>query len=784
MTLEIAFVFFLLLGALVLFVSEKCPMDLVALLVLGSLALTKTVTLEQAFSGFSNPAVVTVWAMFILSDGLTRTGIADIMGRIILKLVGRGETRIVTTVMLSACCLSAFMSNIGVAALLLPVTMDIAGKTRVPPSQLLMPLAYGTLLGGLTTLIGTPPNLLASEALNLAGERPFGLFDYSPIGLAIMLTGVGFTAFWGRKLLPRSAQIDASAADHGDLLLAHYGLAEKTMVLEVGEDSRLHGLSLSNTRFGTTLELSVLAVKRNGEVRVGPKARNHIYSGDQLLVQGRPERFYQAKDWSKGFGPHRPVSLSRLAQDPWAFAEVRLAEQGPITGKTLAQVNYPENFQVSVIAQRSGVSPPEGPNLSRPLVSGDTLLLAGHFEVLLRHGENAHYAAFQMLGPEEADRRFQLAKHLFETRIPEGSPLVGRPLASCRWDKDQDYRIVGMGRQDKLDPLPDPGTTIQANDLLLVQGLWAYPGISDGLKSLEESKHSGFGVNDLKGKGYGFAEAVVPPRSGLALKTLQRLNFYDRYELQILAVWRQGEVFRTDLRHHELHFGDAFLLFGRRKHLDLLHGDRDFLLLTGTGDLPKDTRKAPLAALIMLAMLVPVVLGLLSIAVAAICAAVAMVLSGCLTMAQAYRSIEWRAIFLIAGMLPLGLAMEDTGAAALMAEGAVGLLGQLGPWPVIAGLYLVTAAATTIIPTAALVVMMAPIVLKASADLGIPPQTAMMAVAMAASASFTSPISHPANLLVMAPGGYRFVDYLKAGGPLALVVFLTTFLLLPLFWPI
>jgi di/tricarboxylate transporter len=153
-------------------------------------------------------------------------------------------------------------------------------------------------------------------------------------------------------------------------------------------------------------------------------------------------------------------------------------------------------------------------------------------------------------------------------------------------------------------------------------------------------------------------------------------------------------------------------------------------------------------------------------------------------MEDAYRAIEWRAIFLIAGMLPLGTAMEQTGAARLIAEQTMALLGPFGPWWVIAGLYLITAAATMIIPTAALVVLMAPIVLSASADLGLAPETAMMAVAMAASASFTSPISHPANILVMGPGGYRFADYLKLGLPLTAVVFVTVMLLLPLLWPL
>ena len=161
-----------------------------------------------------------------------------------------------------------------------------------------------------------------------------------------------------------------------------------------------------------------------------------------------------------------------------------------------------------------------------------------------------------------------------------------------------------------------------------------------------------------------------------------------------------------------------------------------------------------------------------------------MVLWGCLTMEEAYEAIEWRAVFLIAGMLPLGTAMQDTGAASFLALGVVGALGPFGPWPVIFGLYVITALATTIIPTAALVLLMAPIMIQSCIDLGVSPQCGMMAVAMAASASFTSPISHPANILVMGPGGYRFVDYVKLGAPLALVVFAVVLVGLPIFWPL
>jgi di/tricarboxylate transporter len=161
-----------------------------------------------------------------------------------------------------------------------------------------------------------------------------------------------------------------------------------------------------------------------------------------------------------------------------------------------------------------------------------------------------------------------------------------------------------------------------------------------------------------------------------------------------------------------------------------------------------------------------------------------MVLTGCLDMEQAYRAIDWRAIFLIAGMLPLGTAMQETGAAAYLAAQVMDLLGDAGPWSVIGGLYVMTAMATMIIPTAALIVLMSPIVLSTMGNLGLHPETAMMAIAIAASASFTSPISHPANTLVMGPGGYRFVDYLKIGLPLTLIIFVTVMFILPIFWPL
>jgi di/tricarboxylate transporter len=203
MTPEIAFVLGVLVVSLILFISEVIRMDLVALLVLCALAIRGLVDSEQAFAGFSNTAVITVWAMFILSEGLTRTGIADIIGRQVMRIGGDREVPMILVIMITGAILSAFMNNIGVAALMLPVVVEVARRTRIPASRLLMPLAYSTLLGGLMTLIGTPPNLLISESLARAGHAPFRLFDFTPLGGAVMLIGVIFVALLGRLFLPK-----------------------------------------------------------------------------------------------------------------------------------------------------------------------------------------------------------------------------------------------------------------------------------------------------------------------------------------------------------------------------------------------------------------------------------------------------------------------------------------------------------------------------------------------------------------------------------------------------
>ena len=287
MTWEIASVLGILLISLFLFVSEKLPMDVVALLVLAVLAIGGFVTLEQALEGFSNPAVVTVWAMFILSGGLSATGVADVIGRQVLRMAGQGEVRMILVIMLTSGGLSAFMNNIGVAAFMLPVVMDIAKRTGVPPARLLMPMAYGSLLGGLTTLIGTPPNLVASTALRQAGYEPFALFDFTPIGVPALIAGALFVALAGRHFLPNTmpdSMVDSERAAGSELRFSH-DLETRRFQLRITDSSPLGGVSLRDSGLSALFGLQVLSIERRGQFFPVPTGDFVVAEGDILTVQ-------------------------------------------------------------------------------------------------------------------------------------------------------------------------------------------------------------------------------------------------------------------------------------------------------------------------------------------------------------------------------------------------------------------------------------------------------------------------------------------------------------------
>jgi di/tricarboxylate transporter len=370
-------------------------------------------------------------------------------------------------------------------------------------------------------------------------------------------------------------------------------------------------------------------------------------------------------------------------------------------------------------------------------------------------------------------------------QLPKESPLVGKSLIDSRLGDAFGIGVMGIVRGGQTTLIPDPTEELEAGDRLLIKGRLEALNALDGLGSLEiEDALETEDLGTLESEHIGLAEAVLSPRSALVGKSLIELHFREKYGLSVVAISRGGVIHRTNLRDMPLRLGDALLLHGPREKLMVLGSEADFLVLTEEAQEPLRESKAPLAVGVMAAVVLSVIVGFLPIYIAVVAGAVLMVVTGCVTMDEAYRTIEWKAVFLIAGMLPLGIAMERTGAATFLTHQVVNAVGDMGPMAVVAALFLVTALCAQFMPTAAVAILMAPIALNTARDIGISHEALMMAVAMSASASFMSPVAHPANVLIMGPGGYKFSDYIRVGLPLTIVCLIAVLLVLPFFWPL
>jgi di/tricarboxylate transporter len=647
-----------------------------------------------------------------------------------------------------------------------------------------MPLAYGTLLGGLTTLIGTPPNLLISDALATNGFEPFHLFDFTLLGSALLAAGIVFVALAGRHLLPRKNPERETQRRSQRNLRTQYGLLSRSFRMRVPEGSILVGKSLAQSRLGSAAGLIVLALERRGKSELLPSRQTLIAAEDELLVQGRLDRFHEFQRWSELVIEREAPVLQGLMAGQVRVLEVTVGPDSALIAEPLNHLGFRKRYNANVLAIRRGELVRRENLGFVPLKAGDFLLLQTGPESAEEIARSAEFSACREVQEDRLSEVYRLQERIFVVRVPRESVLAGDTLSRSRFGDAFDFRLLALFREGELAIMPESDMPLRGGDLLLIQGREEDLDVLRGLQELQIEEGNQPTASVLDSDRLSLLEATLDPRSSLAGQPLSEMNFRERYGLELVAIWRNGEAIRSNLDQLILQLGDALLLLGPRQKLQLLDENSDFLLLTPVGQRVKDTSKAPVAAGILAAVVVSVMAGWLPIYIAAVIGATAMVVTECLTMEEAYRAIEWRAIFLIAGMLPLATAMEDSGAARLLAELTMDMLGPHGVWWVIGGLYVVTAIGTMIIPTAALVVLMSPVVLSASSDLGIAPHTAMMAVAMAASASFSTPISHPANVLVMGPGGYRFADYLKLGLPLTVLVFVVAMLLLPWLWPI
>ncbi len=594
MTTEIIIVLSILAVAILLFLSERLRVDLVAMLVLITLTLTGLVTVEEAFSGFASSAVITVWSVYIISGALFRSGVADVLARFMLRIAGDSYVRILVVIMATVGIMSSFMNNIGAVAILLPAVVSVARRIRVAPSKLLIPMAFTSLLGGNMTLIGTPPNILAASIMETYGDLPtFNFFDFTPTGLIVLGAGILYFVFAGRHLLP-----------------------------------------------------------------------DRTPGGDLAQV-------YQVRDY---------------------LSEVRVKDASPLHGKTLAASQLGEQYDLDVLQIRRVDEAPINPSNDQQLKSGDVLLVQGASDSILRASE-----ALRM-------------EHLAE------------------W---------------KFNALEDESESEQA-----------------------------------------MVEITLSPQSNLQGKTLKQTDFRARYGLTVLAIQSRGRSIVAKIADIPLHFGDALLIRGSRDKIAFLRASNEFLVLETPPLESRRLNKAPLAVLILLGVLVVVSTRLLSVSTAMLIGAMLMVLTNVLSMDEAYQAIEWKSVFLIAGMLPMGIAMQNSGTALFLAEGIIDLVGGVGVLAVMMGIFVMTALTTEVMSNAAATVVVAPIAIDAALSLGANPQTFVMAVVIAASTSFLMPIGHQANVLVFGPGGYRFFDYTRVGVWLNLLIFLIAALFLPLIWPL
>ena len=591
MTPEIALTLAIILMAILLFATEKLRVDLVALLVLLTVSITGLVSKEDVFLGFANPAVITIWAVYIVSGGLFRTGVADILGSLILRLSGASEARLIAVIMLICGGMSAFMNNVGAVAVLMPAVIGISKKTHIPVSKLLIPLAFSSLLGGKMTLIGTPANILAQGILVARGLEGFGFFEITPMGALVLATGIIYMVTVGRRLLP----VRETPADPG----THLKLREYISEVQVLPESPLNGKMLYESGLGARYDLTVLSILKDGKPIVGLHRDYALQQGDYLIIEG---------------------SASNLIA-----AQVAL-------------------------------------NLK---------LVGGHeFE----------------LANLETDQL-----HIFEATLAPNSTMVNRSLKEVR--------------------------------------------------------------------------------------------FRDRFGFTALAIWRQGEVITERLRDVKLQFGDALLLQGPPGRVRTLQEGNEFLVLEPVELARKQLNKAPIATGIMLLVILLAIFTDLGIATAMVIGSVSMVLTGCLSMDEAYESIDWRTVFLVGGMLSLGIAMENTGTARYLADLLLGALGGFGPYGLLAGIYVLSALVTQPMSNAAAIVLIVPIAVDTALGLQVNYLTFTMAVVIGAATSFLSPVGHKANVLVFGPGGYRFFDYTRVGLLLTVALFIISMIFLPVIWP-
>ncbi len=589
MTADQIVLFVLLFFVFVFLIWGRWRYDLVAFAALLVALLTGIVPTGQAFSGFGHPAVVIIALVLIVSRGLSNSGAIELLARFVLS--GTRKLAAHITVMSSlAAVLSALMNNVAALALLMPVDMQAAAKARRSPSLSLMPLSFASILGGMITLIGTPPNIVVAEFRNDVLGAPFRMFDFAPVGIACAAIGVAYVALIGWRLLPTDRQKKDSGRD-----------------------------------------------------------------------------------------------------------------------------------------------------------------------------------------------LFDLAEYIAELKVGEDSPTIGKKVRELDKDAEKnDVEIVGLVRKGRRMPGLARMVEVKAGDLLVVE---ANPENIESLLGAMGLEYVGTGVNMLKEAHLSLSEVVVPESSRLAGRSTSSIRMLYRYGVALVGVSRQGRRFRDHVRQLTIKPGDVLLLLGSDERLRDATNRLNFLPLQHRGQRVIQRGKAWMAVGLFAAAIVAASVGLVYLPIALGCVVGAYVFLDIVPIRDIYDSVEWPVIVLLGSMIPIGVALQTTGGTALIASGIVDISAGFSPVVVLTLLIIVTMTLSDVMNNTATAVIAAPIAVEIAARLSVNPDPFLMAVAVAASSAFLTPIGHKNNTLIMGPGGYRFSDYWRMGLPLEILVIAVAVPMILWVWP-
>lgn len=607
MTSSLAAILLLLVAAIVMFVLNRPRMDAVALIMMAAMPFTGVVTVNETLAGFADPNIVLIAALFVIGEGLVRTGVARRLGDWLNARAGSSPTRLLVLLMLVVGGLGSFMSSTAVVAIFIPVVLRICQNTGTPPRQLMMPLSVAALISGMMTLVATTPNLVVNAELMRQGAGGFHFFSFTPFGLPLLILGIGYMLF-ARRLLAGGPET-AVARPRVSLRdwIDQYGLAEREYRVRVSPESPLIGKKLEELSLRDS-GINILAIERGGRFStevLRPSAQTALQTYDVLLID----------------------------------------------------------------------------------------VVASHVEI------------------DELRHRFHLR------RMP----------------------------------------------------------LSDGAYFLDKSQE------------IGMVEAMLPPESPLIGQSILKARVRATYGLTVIGLRRGQKIFGQGLLEEKLKVGDTLLLIGFWGDIrELQRNASDLIVLTQPAEMQEvlpAAKRAPQAVLILALTVGLMVSGLVPNVHAALIGCLLMGLFRCVDMSSAYRSVSWKSLILIVGMLPFSLALQRTGGVDLAADAVLALTGNAAPRTVLAILFVITAVLGLFISNTATAVLMAPVALAVAKDLGASPYPFAMTVALAASAAFMTPISSPVNTLVVGPGNYTFGDFVKIGVPFTMVVMMVSLLLVPWLLP-